>query len=257
VLFEWVRNEDKILPELQLSIYLGSQTSMMHKTLRHLALLLLLCMVVNSSSFAAPGISVRFIDARLDSVQHVSFGYTITVCAEVRNTDTLQSFSGFLDFGLHNGSSDLTNATVFNKPPYSGRQITLGPGEVVPAIFSIDITDSYFAPGPDVVVVWPISSSPITDSIVIDILIQTPSGIAKTEDNNFSYAISDNRILLFYSQQDINFQQVRILNLLGQQAAYFKSDFISDIPIPNLPKGIYLCEMISADNKTRVFKFLH
>ena len=229
----------------------------MHKTLRNLSLFVLLSVANCAISVASAGIAVTFIDYRFDSTQNVNLGYTLTISAQVRNTDTVQSFSGFLDFGLHNNGNILSAETIFNKPPYSGRAIMLNPGEVVPAVFSIDIDHPYFTPGPDVVVVWPISSSPIADSIIINLLIQSPNSVAKKELENFTYMITNNQIHLFYPTNETNFKQVRILNILGQEAAYLHSDFITEVPVPTLPKGVYLCEMISAEGKTKVIKFVH
>jgi hypothetical protein len=230
---------------------------MMQKTLRPLFILLLLSVVSIRLSVAYGGIAVTFVDYHLDSTQNVSLGYTLTINAQVRNTDSAHFFSGVLDFGLRNSDSVLSGANIFNKPPYSGNQISLGPGEVVPAIFSIGIDNPYFAPGPDVVVVWPISASPIADSILIKLLIQSPSAIAKKEQDNFHYIVTANQIHLSYSHDELNFKQVRIFNILGQEAAYIHSDFITEIPVPDVPKGIYICELLSADNKTRVIKFFH
>jgi hypothetical protein len=230
---------------------------MMQKTLRHLSLTILLSVVISGFAVASPGIAVTFLDYHLDSTQNVNLGYTLTINAEVRNTDSTQAFSGTLDFGLHNNGSVLTTAGIFNKPPYSGGIIVLNPGERVPALFSVNIEHPYFTPGPDVVVVWPISTSPISDSILINLFIETPSGIADKEKEHFNYTVMPNRIFLHYNSNEINFQQVRIFNILGQESAYIHSDFITEIPVPNLPKGIYLCEMISADRKKSVIKFLH
>jgi hypothetical protein len=229
---------------------------MMQKTLRLIFSILLISVACTWVSVASQGIAVTFIDYRLDSTQNVNLGYTLTISAEVRNTDTAQSFSGFLDFGLRNSNTELTTTSIFNKPPYSGSTIVLNPGEVVPAVFSIDIDNPYFTPGPDVVVVWPISASPITDSILINLLIQSPTGIAKKEQEKFTYLVLPNHIQLQYNSSQINFQQVRIFNILGEESVRFQSNLITEIPIPNLPKGIYVCEMITADKKKSIIKFL-
>ncbi len=228
----------------------------MRKTIHLFFAVLLLIVAGSQFSVARSGIAVTLLDYRLDTTQNINLGYTLTISAEVANTDTA-SFAGILDFGLRNNSSTLSSLDLFNKPPYSGNQIMLNPGEVVPAVFSIDIDVPYFTPGPDVVVVWPISSSPIADSILIVLNIETPSSLAEKGKADFSYIVLNDRILLLPESSEINFQQVRILNILGQQAAYYSSNFITEIPVPNLPKGIYLCEMITSDKKVRVIKFYH
>src|ERR1043165_5014828 len=150
---------------------------MMHrilqKTIASTGLLLLLCCCTKAAN---PTVGVTLINYTFDNV---GYGYSITINAEVRNFDTVP-FNGTIDFGLRNNAHpNLTNSGIFNQPPYSGNQISLYPNEVVPAVFSIRIEPQYFAPGPDVVVVWPICSGPIADSIVLDITVQNPSGISE------------------------------------------------------------------------------
>ncbi len=229
----------------------------MRKTIHQLFAVLLLLVATNHVSVASSGIAVTLVDFRLNTTQNVNLGYTLTISAQVKNTDTLNSFAGVLNFGLRNNSDTLSSFGIFNTPTYTGNQIFLNPGETVPAIFSVDIDDPYFAPGPDVVVVWPICSEPVTDSILINLLIQNSNALEEKQNDDFSYIVMNDRILLRYTNNELNFKQVRIFNILGQMASQFRSDFITEIPIPNLPKGIYLCEMISADNKTRVIKFCH
>lgn len=228
----------------------------MRKTLHLFFAVLLLIVAGSQLSVARSGIAVTLLDYRLDTTQNISLGYTLTISAEVKNTDTVL-FAGNLDFGLRNNSDTLSSFDLFNKPPYSGNQIMLNPGEVVPAVFSIDIDVPYFAPGPDVVVVWPISSSPVTDSILIFLNIEGPSSLKENGSVDFSYIVLNDRILLLPESSETNFQQVRIFNILGQQEAYYSSNFLTEIPVPNLPRGIYLCEMITSDKKVRVIKFYH
>lgn len=225
-------------------------------TQQYLAFLLLVVALLRTSVASAEGIAVTLVDFQLSTTQNVNLGYTLTISAQVTNTDTV-AFNGFLDFGLHNSNNNLTAESIFNKPPYSARTISLAPGETVPAIFSVDIQQPFFTPGPDVVVVWPISSQSISDSILINLLIEDPSGVEENKNAGFTYLVMNDRILLRYATSEMNFQQVRMFNILGQQAASLHSNFITEIPVPNLPKGIYICEMLTADNKTRVIKFIH
>src|ERR1700722_9395046 len=102
---------------------------------------------------ADKGIGVVLLDYTLDTTNQVDLGYTITIYAQVTNYDTVP-FSGSINFGLHNNQQNLSTDNIFKKPPYSGDIISLGPGETVPAIFSVNVSPLYFAPGPDVVVVW-------------------------------------------------------------------------------------------------------
>lgn len=206
---------------------------------------------------ASTGIAVTLLGYTIDSTLNVNLGYTLTISTQVTNTDSANSFTGQLDFGLHSNTQTLTTANIFNKPPYSNNTISLAPNESVPAIFSVHITPQYFVPGPDVVVVWPISTSPITDSVRIPLNILNPSGVQEEKKDLFTYIITEKKILLQNLSSQTNFKQVRIYNLMGQPISYLSSDFITEIPVPDLPRGIYICELITSTNARRVIKFLH
>lgn len=211
------------------------------------------CLLLSAQQIQAAGVGVTLISYTFDTV---GLGYTITVNANVTNYDSL-IFTGNLDFGLRNNQQTLSNTGVFNKPPYSSQQITLYPNETVPAIFSIDIDPQYFAPGPDVVVVWPICSQPIADSVVIDIYIESPSAIASGPNDLFSWILLNDYVFLKNLAPDINVQQVRLFNLLGQQIYTYHSQFITEMQLPATPKGVYLCEFITSDNRRQVIRFFH
>ncbi len=214
------------------------------------------CMLLWNLSQATNGIAVRLLGYTIDSTLNVSIGYKLTISAEVTNTDSQQVFFDRLDFGMRNLQQDLSASSVFNKPVYSTDSVYLDPFETVPAIFSIDIDHPYFTPGPDVVVVWPISPNPIADSIRIPLNILNPNGMLKNEDLPFSYLVTNSDITLMNIDNKNSFKQVRIFNLMGQLVSSLQSDFITRIPIPDLPKGIYLCQLMS-NGKTVTLKFLH
>ncbi len=225
-------------------------------TLRIFLLSLALLPASLSLKAAENGVGVTLINYTLDTVNNdVALGYTITINAEVTNFDSVP-FNGFINFGLHNDQQVLSNAGVFDKPPYSGDSISLGGHETVPAIFSININQPYFRPGPDVVVVWPISSKPIADSIIIHLNIVDPSGISDEQKSAFSYAIVSNNILLKSADSKTNFKQVRIYNCLGQKISEITSDFISNIPLSGLTDGIYFCQLLTSSGKTTTIKFV-
>lgn len=228
----------------------------MKKTL-HFFVALLCCFLCGKQTQAANGIAVRLLGYTIDSTLNVSIGYTLTISAEVTNTDSQQVFFDRLDFGMRNAQQDLSATSLFNKPVYSTDSVYLNPNETVPAIFSIDIDQPYFTPGPDVVVVWPICPNPIVDSIRIPLNILNPNGIYKSEDLQFSYIVENNQIILLNLGNEISFKQVRIYNLMGQQILQLHADFIQQIPVPDLPKGIYLCQLTDRVGKQTVVKFFH
>lgn len=226
--------------------------------LRSLLAVILLSVASASSLVASSGVSVTLLGYTIDSALNVNLGYTLTINTIVRNTDSVNGFVGLLDFGLRNDAQVLSTTTVFKKPPYSGgNQITLAPNESVPAIFSVNINPQYFSPGPDVVVVWPICTSPITDSVRIPLNIIGPSGVGEEKADGFTYIITDRKILLQNTGTQTNFKQVRIVNLWGQTISSLSSNFISEIPVADLPKGIYLCEITGSNNLRKVIKFFH
>ena len=227
---------------------------MMNKILHKLVAPAVMLLIVCSPAKAIQrGVAVSLINYTLSTVD---LGYTITVNARVSNYDSLP-FAGTIDFGLRNNQQILSNVGVFNKPPYSGAQISLNPYETVPAIFSIHIDPQYFSPGPDVVVVWPICNKPYIDSIIIDINVLAPNGIADNKAELFSYIIMNDRIFIKNIAPETNFKQVRIYNLMGQQVSEMHSEFITEVPLPVLPKGLYLCEFMAADGKRKVIRFFH
>lgn len=207
---------------------------------------------------AGNGLALTLLNYTLQSDSgKVDLGYTITINSFLYNDDTIP-FAGTLDFGLRNSQQVLTNADhVFNRPPYSGTQIFLNPGETVPAVFSIHVDDPYFMPGPDVVVVWPISSRPIADSILILLDVIGPNTVPQYEEATFGYLITPQKIMLQHLPPETKVQQVRIYNVFGQCLAWFNSGITDEIPLGYLPRGIYLCEISTSDQKRKVIKFFH
>jgi hypothetical protein len=203
------------------------------------------------------GLGVTLLSYTVDTVDSVNLGYNLTIYAEVTNYDSLP-FNGFIDFGLHNNEQLLTNTSIFSKPPYSGDSVSLGGGTTVPAIFNVGINMPYFRPGPDVVVVWPISSTrPALDSIVIHLnILDPPNGINEQKEIPFTYTVVNNTILLKTADSKINFKQVRIYNNIGQQLSEMQGNFIASVPLPALPRGIYFCELVTADGRKTTIKFV-
>lgn len=227
----------------------------MKEKLRRLIPTAFMCWLLCSCAAANDnGIGVTLINYTFDTV---GYGYTITINAQVTNNDTLP-FTGSIDFGLRTDNYNLTNADLFNKPPYSGSNtITLYPHETIPSIFSVHIEPQYFLPGPDVVVVWPICTSPVTDSIVIPIVIQAPSAVEDENEIQFNYIVTGTDIYLFNLPRDVNFKQVRIYDILGRVVSDDVSGNITDVKLPAAPHGIYMAEMLTTDNRRRIIKFFH
>ena len=205
---------------------------------------------------AATGVGVTLLTYTIDSGNTAGDGFIITISAQVTNFDST-IFYDTINFGLRCDNQVLTSAGIFGQPRYSGDKIYLHGHESVPAVFNVHIEHQYFAPGPAVVVVWPICNQPIGDSIVINFTVTDPTGVITEKDDAFSYVVLSNRILFKNLDAKTNFKQVRIYNLLGQQVCELQSGAVTEIPLPVMPKGIYLCELLTTDNTRKVIKFLH
>ncbi|MBK8659856.1 MAG: T9SS type A sorting domain-containing protein [Bacteroidetes bacterium] len=202
------------------------------------------------------GIAVKLLSYNITPNNVANIGYTITINTEVTNEDS-STYTGTLDFGLRNSNFVINDSNVFNKPWYSGLQaITLSGFETVPAIFSVEIDAQYFAPGPDVVVVWPISNKPIADSVLIFINVQNPSSIEDETELPFAYTVQNNRLIFSYDPNDIDFKQVRIFDITGRMPIAYMGSNIVEVALGNLPRGLYLCEILTRDNQRKTIKFV-
>jgi|GEM_PF-1708161 len=232
----------------------GLNDFMKEKLLRLLLTGCICFALVCSKAAGTPGIGVTLINYTFDTV---GYGYTITINALVTNHDTLP-FTGIIDFGLRTQNYNLSNSGLFNKPPYSnGNDITLYPGETVPSIFSVEIDPVYFAPGPDVVVVWPICTQPVSDSVVIPIVVEAPNAIAGTYDVKMGYIIINGHIFVTDLEAGVALKQVRIYNIMGQQIAGIEAENVTDIALPAVPHGVYLAEFITTGNRRRVIRYFN
>ena len=202
------------------------------------------------------GVGVTLISYSLDT-NLVNLGYTVTISAQVTNFDSVP-FNGSINFGLRNQQDTLTNVGIFGQPPYSGDVVSLGANQTVPAIFTVNVNLPYFDPGPNVIVVWPICTAPIADSVLINIVVAAPdpSGLKSLSSISLTYAIVNNNILLKSTDASINFKQVRIYDVIGQKLAELNANYISAVQLPELPHGIYLCELVTADGRRTTIKFV-
>lgn len=187
---------------------------------------------------------------------NVNFGYTITINSTLTNTDSANWFAGKVDFGLRNSSVVLTQANIFGKPTYSGDSIILQPGESVPAIFSVEVSPQYFGPGPDVVVVWPICTSPVNDSVVIPLLVNNPSAIEKQQDIKQGFYVDKNEFILLNNSLEEPIKQVRFYNLAGQLLSATLNPQSTHFSIAGLPPGMFIAEIITHTTLMRI-KFIH
>lgn len=226
---------------------------MIRKLTCFLYIFTLCCWIVPFGVSAQTGnLGVSVIGYYLDTV---NLGYTLNINAEVTNHDSTP-FAGSLNFALSNQNGIITNTSVFDKPPYSGDSIYLGGHQTVPAIFGVNINPQYFTPGPDVVVVWPICTAPVSDSIILSIYVRDPSGINDPGNNSVSYVVTHDKIMFTGTSATLQLEQVRIYDGLGKLAVSVNEVNIREVPTGQLSRGIYLCQFMTNEGVKGSFKFL-
>lgn len=223
------------------------------KTTARYILTLLWC-ICSVKALPQTGLSLNLLNYTFEAdTLIVNPGFRITIYTELTNV-AQDTFESTLEFGLRNNQQDLSAIPgIFNKPSYSGKTIRLTPGETVPAIFSVKIDAPYYAPGPDVVVVWPISNSPILDSVIIPLIVDAPMSSAGLTTQTARYIISDGQLHLLQAIEN-PVKQVRIFNLNGQQLSNVVLHNASTMPAITLPKGLLFVEVIYADRKRAIIK---
>ncbi|MBL7779265.1 MAG: hypothetical protein JNK66_13375 [Chitinophagales bacterium] len=209
------------------------------------------------STFAQQGLALQLENYTVQNQQgNVNFGYTITINSTLTNTDSANWFAGTVDFGLRNSSVVLTQANIFGKPTYSGDSIILQPGESVPAVFSVEVSPQYFGPGPDVVVVWPICTSPVNDSVVIPLLVNNPSAIEEQQAIKQSFYVDKNEFILLNHSAEQVIKQVRFYHINGQQLSVISNPINHRFSIAELPAGVLVAEIVTNMELLRI-KFIH
>lgn len=187
-----------------------------------------------------------------------ALGDEILVFANLQNTDSTNAFSGVVNFEVANGIQNLSNNNILSSPPYSGTQITLNPKEEIPALFTVKVDEQYFKAGPDIIVIWPITTLPPKDSIRIPITIHQALGIEGLAQNKPHLFVSGNQLLIhtgFNANNDL--KQVRIFDLSGQLLLQHSSEEKNiSIGIEEIPRGLFICELLYSNNKRNVMKFV-
>jgi len=249
------------------------------KTYYHRIVFALCLLMLAGQTYATnyKGIGLTFISYSLDSTncsRSDSSGggpggpgqlLTLSISARITNFDSVP-YIGPVDLGLYDSDSLFihTQATLLMNG-IAGNQLNLDANEGIAVNILINIP-TMFRPGPDVVVVWPMTLRPVADSIIANIelpgirteqLSNNTTGITNTQNSSFSYIVSQDKIELVNLSAGLNFKQVRIFSMNGQLVMHENSDNITEINLPNLPVGIYNCELLSADNNRRVIRFVH
>lgn len=187
-----------------------------------------------------------------------ALGDEILVFANLQNTDTSKVFSGIVNFEIANTTQNLNNSNILSSPPYNGTQITLDPKEKIPALFTVKVDEQYFKAGPDIIVIWPLTTLPPTDSVRIPITIHQTLGVEGLTKNKHYLTVSGN-VLSIHNAGNANndLKQVRIFDLSGQLLLQQNNDENNNgVNIDTLPRGMFICELLYNNNKRSVLKFL-
>jgi hypothetical protein len=187
-----------------------------------------------------------------------ALGDEILVFANLQNTDTANSFTGVVNFEIANGFQNLSGSNILSAPPYNGTQITLNPKEEIPALFTVRVDEQYFKVGPDIIVIWPMTTLPPKDSIRIPITIHQALGIEWLTQNKPHLSVNGNQLMIQSGVTANNeLKQVRIFNLTGQLLLQQSSEEKNiSIGIDELPRGLFVCELLYSNNKRNVMKFV-
>lgn len=187
-----------------------------------------------------------------------ALGDEILVFANLQNTDSTNSFSGVVSFEVANSIQNLSNKNILSSPPYSGTQITLDPKEEIPALFTVKVDEQYFKAGPDIIVIWPMTTLPPKDSIRVPITIHQALGIEGFTKNKHYLTVNGNQLTIHCGVTANNdLKQVRIFDLAGQlllQQCHDENNI--SINIDMLPRGMFICELLLNNNKRNTIKFL-
>jgi hypothetical protein len=185
-------------------------------------------------------------------------GEEILVFTNLQNTDTNNTFTGVVNFEVANNLQNLSSSNILNTPPYSGTQITLGPQEEIPALFTVKVDAQFFKTGPDIIVIWPITTHPQKDTLRIPILIREPLGFEGLLTKNTFLSVSGNQLLIHTDLNTNNtLKQVRIFDLSGQLILQQgNEEKNTSIGIDELPRGMFICELLYSNNKRNVMKFV-
>jgi len=215
------------------------------KHLFRLSLFIVLLFAVNSDTKAQLGFkNVSFL-----SQDTLSFGDTVYVSASLFNYGAVPFF-GKVRFSTW-VNSDSTQVLFPDTASYS---IPANSGTGV--FFSIPVKPPQFKAGPDVVIIWPISTSPTKDSISKTIFVRYPLHTDDEIANSFTAYIQGTTLKLDLGDSKENAQRVRIYSLIGSVLYENTGNIPLEIPLQEKQSGIYLCEILWKNNTRKVVRFL-
>lgn len=186
-----------------------------------------------------------------------AMGEQFSLFTKLINTSPVDTFKGIVDFSLANETGVIDDITVFGEPAVSGTFITLAPLQEMSLLFTITPQPTYFVPGPDIIIVWPLATAPIVDSARAQINIQEPTGIDGAAEETIKMFAHNGYLILQMPSEKEWLQRVQIFDVTGALLISEQLDANNaTVPIGMLAKGIYIAEVTSRTGNKRSIKFI-
>lgn len=185
-----------------------------------------------------------------------AMGEEFSLLTKLINTSSLDTFSGFIDFDLANENGIITDVSVFGEPQVSGTQLTLAPLQEMFLLFTITPLPAYFTPGPDIIIVWPITTAPVVDSARAAINIKTPTDIDETGNGSCKIFVHNSTLYVQVIEDKYMLQHVQIFGINGQLLISKNiHEGNTSLSINELSNGLYIAEVVMSNGNTKRLKF--
>lgn len=217
-------------------------------------------LLIANFSFGQTGLFIN--DSTLFfSSDTVTQGTSIIYSIEIENGSPSTSYTGNITLEIYNDSTGAGGFDSIVKVDSAYIQaVTISAGGSLPYSDSINIDTSYFRSGINTVVIWPVASDasvfPTLDTIRYNIFVVHPLN-NKTLLNIDKITLFPNPFgsLIWFKGIDKNsIEQVRILNLLGEEILQSQIKETSPLDLSELTKGIYFIKLQLKDGKQIIIK---
>lgn len=191
-----------------------------------------------------------------------ALGEQISIYTELRNNSITDTFAGPIDFTVANHDGIITAGSVIGKPPFTGTTVVLPPGAKMAALFTVQLQPAYFKVGPEIIIVWPITTSSPSTVIIVDsakapITITASTGIVDIPYENIKAFVYNEQLIIQTIEGKTSLEKVQIFDVVGTPVAlYYLSDTDAIISLAALPKGLYIAEIMAARGQRKTIKFV-
>lgn len=225
--------------------------------MKKIVLILTIWLAICSSASAQNSLSL-IVDGFLPV--NVYYNNTYDIYAHLKNNDSTATFQDTVDFSVSNLQGIIPQVnSIFSKPAYSGKVITLGPQESVPAYFRITIDPAVFrTKGQDVVIIWPMiknntSGFTVMDSLIWNVVVDYPLGMEEQLSSANDFILKNQQ--LYFPEN--GFGQVRIFSTDGKIVYATEGKTTENqMAIHNWSAGLYIIRWTDADNRLRQTKLI-